>query len=170
LWEQEDHNAVEFFKKIECFGARSGLIMPWHVSDNSRAGINLPHHEPINNSRSKLMVARIWVYAAMPEIISAVQRVYRRLKGGTFFRLTPREKEILIWVGDGLTSKAIAENLGISHRTVETYIANIQRKLDVSNRQQAVTKAVNLGVIVPTFMLSGMTYSISANKELHLKK
>jgi DNA-binding CsgD family transcriptional regulator len=164
-WEQDDTRAVDFFEQVERFGAKSGLIMPYHLSDNARAGINLPHPEPIDVSRGILMLARIWVYAALPEIISSVQRTYRQVKGVLPFRLTPREKEVLMWVGEGLTSKAIADHLGISFRTVEQYVANIQRKLDVSNRQQAITKAVNLGIICPTHLLDGMTYSISANKE-----
>jgi len=164
-WEQDDPYIVDFFKQVERFGARSGLIMPYHLSDNARAGINLPHPDTIDVSRNVLMLARIWVYAALPEIISAVQRSYRQVKGGVILKLTPREKEVLAWVGEGLTSKAIADHLGISFRTVEQYVANIQRKLSVSNRQQAVTKAVNLGIITPTHLLDGMTYSISANKE-----
>jgi len=115
-------------------------------------------------------LARIWVYAALPEIISAVQRSYQQVKGGVTLKLTPREKEVLVWVGEGLTAKAIADCLGISFRTVEQYVANIQRKLSVSNRQQAVTKAVNLGIITPTHLLDGMTYSISANRENRFNK
>jgi len=164
-WEQDDQVAADFFRKVEQFGVHSGLIMPYHPSDNARAGINLPHPEPIESSREKLMLARVWVYAALPEIIANVQRVYRRLKGELSVRLTPREKEILLLVGEGLTAKAAADRLNISFRTVEHYLASVQRKLEVSNRQQAIAKAVNLGIIVPPCLLSNLTYSISANKE-----
>jgi len=63
--------------------------------------------------------------------------------------LSPREKEILLWVGEGLTSKGIADKLRISFRTVEHHLAVIQRKLSVTNRQQAVTRAISLGFILP---------------------
>ncbi len=71
--------------------------------------------------------------------------------GDSIYRdpLTRRQKEILLWVGEGMTSKAIAARLGMSYRTVEHHLAEVQRKLNVSNRQQAVTKAVSLGFILP---------------------
>jgi len=48
--------------------------------------------------------------------------------------LTFREREIVRFVVEGSTSAVIAENLGISRRTVETHLTNIYQKLGVSNR------------------------------------
>lgn len=48
--------------------------------------------------------------------------------------LTGREREIAIMVADGLTNKAIAENLTVSIRTVEGHIYRACTKLDVSDR------------------------------------
>lgn len=47
--------------------------------------------------------------------------------------LTNREKEILGLVGLGLTSKQIAEDLGISSRTVDSHRQSIMQKLEISN-------------------------------------
>lgn len=47
--------------------------------------------------------------------------------------LTRREREILSYVSDGLTSKEIALQLDISHRTVEVYRAKLLRKFGVNN-------------------------------------
>jgi two-component system response regulator NreC len=44
-------------------------------------------------------------------------------------RLTPRERDVLIRVAEGLTNKEIASQLGISPRTVETHRDGIARKL-----------------------------------------
>jgi DNA-binding CsgD family transcriptional regulator len=46
-------------------------------------------------------------------------------------RLTPREHQILALVTQGATSRAIAQQLGISRRTVEAHRANFLRKLDL---------------------------------------
>jgi RNA polymerase sigma factor (sigma-70 family) len=46
-------------------------------------------------------------------------------------QLTPREKEVLIRVAAGRTSREIAEEFGISHRTVETHRESIMRKLRI---------------------------------------
>ncbi len=57
--------------------------------------------------------------------------------------LTPREREVLKWLKCGKTSWAIARILRISERTVNYHVNNIMRKLDVSNRTQAVSVSAN---------------------------
>lgn len=59
--------------------------------------------------------------------------------------LTDREMEVLASLARGLTNKAIAIQLGISDRTVQGHIAHIFRKMGVSNRTEAVIRAVSLG-------------------------
>lgn len=54
--------------------------------------------------------------------------------------LTSRELEILKLVVTGLRSKEIAENLGISKRTVDYHIGNILLKLEVKSRLEIVLK------------------------------
>ena len=61
--------------------------------------------------------------------------------------LTDREVEMLQMLKDGKTNKEIGVEKGISSRTVQSHLANIYRKLDVSNRTEALSKASNLGVI-----------------------
>ncbi len=52
--------------------------------------------------------------------------------------LTEREDAVIRLVGDGLTSRAIAEQLSISRVTVETHIRAAMRKLGATTRRQAV--------------------------------
>jgi RNA polymerase sigma factor (sigma-70 family) len=47
--------------------------------------------------------------------------------------LTPREKEILMHVADGLASREIGDRLNISQKTVETHRTNMMKKMQVSN-------------------------------------
>nr|WP_121062502.1 LuxR C-terminal-related transcriptional regulator [Chachezhania antarctica] len=47
--------------------------------------------------------------------------------------LTRREREIISYLSDGLTSKEIAKKLDISHRTVEVYRAKLLKKFGVNN-------------------------------------
>lgn len=61
----------------------------------------------------------------------------------TLQRLSPREREVLRWLRCGKTSWAISLILRISERTVNYHVNNIMRKLDVSNRMQAVSVASN---------------------------
>jgi DNA-binding NarL/FixJ family response regulator len=61
--------------------------------------------------------------------------------------LTPREIEVLERVAQGLTNRAIGMQLGISDRTVQGHLANVYSKLQVSSRTEAVTKALQMGLI-----------------------
>lgn len=45
--------------------------------------------------------------------------------------LSPREREVLTGIAQGLTNKQIAAELGISHRTVETHRESLMEKLNV---------------------------------------
>jgi DNA-binding NarL/FixJ family response regulator len=50
--------------------------------------------------------------------------------------LTRRELEVAHLVGEGLANRDIADQLGISQRTVETHVENILRKLGFGSRTQ----------------------------------
>lgn len=62
--------------------------------------------------------------------------------------LTPRERELLQAIADGLNDHEISEKLSISVRTVQTHVANILGKLGVESRLQALVHAARFGVVV----------------------
>ena len=62
--------------------------------------------------------------------------------------LTPRETEVLALVAEGLSNKAIADQLGISDQTVKFHVGSIAGKLGAANRTEAVRRAVRRGLIV----------------------
>ncbi|WP_372871580.1 response regulator transcription factor [Paenalcaligenes niemegkensis] len=57
--------------------------------------------------------------------------------------LTPREFDCIYWAAIGKTNKQIGEILEISPHTVSFHMANLSRKLKVSNRQAAIFKILN---------------------------
>ena len=61
--------------------------------------------------------------------------------------LTDREIEVLTHAGHGLTNKEIGKMLFISDRTVQGHLKNIYEKLGVTTRTEAVTLAVQHGLI-----------------------
>ena len=61
--------------------------------------------------------------------------------------LTPREREILQLMADGLPNKTIASRLRISERTVTTHVANIYSKLHVNNRVSAIQEAMRRRIL-----------------------
>ena len=54
--------------------------------------------------------------------------------------LTERERVVLRHLADGYTDREIAEALTLSPRTVETHVANLLRKLNVTNRREAARR------------------------------
>jgi DNA-binding NarL/FixJ family response regulator len=56
-------------------------------------------------------------------------------------RLTPREREVLSLLCQGLSNKAISRRLDIAVATVKVHVGNILRALDVSTRLEAVLLA-----------------------------
>ncbi|MDM0073487.1 response regulator transcription factor [Variovorax sp. J2P1-59] len=93
--------------------------------------------------------------APASEIVAAIDAVSA---GGTFlspavskrlFRnqapkplLTPRESEILSALGRGASSKEIAQELGLSVRTVEAHRQSIKRRLDIEGQAELIKYAV----------------------------
>ena len=63
--------------------------------------------------------------------------------------LTPRELEVLGLLTEGKTNPGIAEELVISRATVKVHVERIIRKLGVSDRTQAVVRAIELGMVRP---------------------
>lgn len=61
--------------------------------------------------------------------------------------LTPREREVLALLAQGLTNRLIARELGVSEKTVKTHVSNVLAKLDVSDRTQAALYAVREGLV-----------------------
>jgi two-component system, NarL family, response regulator NreC len=105
-----------------------------------------------------------------PQLVTAVRDVY---KGGKYlspqvlgklvedFRarvrdtkmrpriatLTPREREILKLLAEGNSVKEIAVSLGLSVKTIEAHKFNLMRKLDIHNKAQLVTYAIQKKII-----------------------
>ncbi len=63
------------------------------------------------------------------------------------FRLAKREKELLKYLHEGIPQKNITDKMFVSIKTVEKYVANIKKKMQVPTIMQAVIKALELGLI-----------------------
>lgn len=61
--------------------------------------------------------------------------------------MTPRERELLVLIGQRLTIKEIAQRLVITPNTVKKHITNIYAKLGVANRLHAIARAQELGLL-----------------------
>jgi DNA-binding NarL/FixJ family response regulator len=63
-----------------------------------------------------------------------------------FPELTARERELLELIAQGHNNQAIAERLGLRHKTVRNHVSNIFSKLQVADRAQAIVRARQAGL------------------------
>lgn len=61
--------------------------------------------------------------------------------------LTPRERDVLGLVAEGMSNKAVAKELNVSDHTVKFHLAAVLGKLGATSRTEAVTKAVRAGLL-----------------------
>ena len=71
----------------------------------------------------------------------------RGARGAPADQITPREMEVLLLMKMGHTNRQIAQKLVISLGTAKNHVEHIIAKLGVSDRTQAVVKALELGVL-----------------------
>jgi DNA-binding NarL/FixJ family response regulator len=93
---------------------------------------------------TSVMAGKPWYSAAVQEVLAKVVRT-----GGTrpLEKLTPREREVLVGIARGLTSKEIGAQFNISARTVETHRAALMRKLDVRSIALLTQLAIREGLV-----------------------
>ena len=62
-------------------------------------------------------------------------------------RLSPREREIITMVAQGMSNQSIGQKLFISDKTVKNYVTSIRRKLGLENRIQIALYAKKCGLV-----------------------
>ena len=117
------HSEVEYLVRAVDIGA-NGYIL----KDSGSKELKQAIMEIINNDSY-----------IQPSLIPALNSrlINRDMDKEKLKSLTKREIEILAQVASGMFNKEIANNLGISERTVKNHISNIFKKIDVSDRTQA---------------------------------
>lgn len=80
-------------------------------------------------------------YCLPPEIAAKLAQRY------SLPALTPREREILERIAGGRSNKEIAALLDLAENTVKNHVHVILEKLGVQDRTQAVTKAIERGIL-----------------------
>ena len=127
------HSEVEYLVKAVDIGA-NGYIL----KDSGSVELKQAIMDIINNDSY-----------IQPSLIPALNSrlINRDMDKEKLKSLTKREVEILAQVASGMFNKEIANNLGISERTVKNHISNIFTKIDVSDRTQAAVFAIRNNII-----------------------
>lgn len=82
----------------------------------------------------------------IPEVLRRVAET-TPLSQSNVVPLTSREMQILRGIAKGRTTKRLAADLGLAAPSIETHLHNIFRKLNATNRGEAVSTALKVGLI-----------------------
>jgi D-alanyl-D-alanine carboxypeptidase/D-alanyl-D-alanine-endopeptidase (penicillin-binding protein 4) len=80
------------------------------------------------------------------------------------YQLTPRQREVLGLIVEGLDNKEIADRLGISERTARAHVSAVLERLGASNRTQAAVAAIQRGILTLLLALVALTGSNAATE------
>jgi DNA-binding NarL/FixJ family response regulator len=122
-----------------------------HVLIVSQLASELPVEDALGAGASGYLLKS----ASPEELLRAVEAVS---SGHAYFSpglarrpatLSPREREILTCLAEGLSSREIAAALHVSPRTVDTHRVRIMKKLDLHKASQLVRFAIRAGLLQP---------------------
>ena len=138
----------EVYSAAYCMGIADGISLPIHSQSGGSAVFNVIHKRSSGHSESEPTGSIPELYLLAVHIHQAIKQHLRPEDSPVGIKkITEREKECLLWSAEGLKTMAIADELDISESTVTFHIQNVMRKLSARNRQQAIARAITLGVI-----------------------
>lgn len=154
VWDQKNfkrRQEMQFYTTAQAYGLDRGIAFPIHGAHAEFGVLNLIHKSSVQPSQQKLN-----------EMISdwslIRDYVFESSKKFTQFNLhdqpeksllTRREIECLQLAAEGKSSWEIAVICKCTAATANFHLTNVRKKFKVKTRQQAIVKAIQLGVIFP---------------------
>ena len=147
-----DGNGLDAVKKLRAAGETMGIvILTMYAGDDQLFGaLEAGASSFVNkDAPAEEVLAAARHAAASPASFSAADLAdaMRRKMTPSGPALSPREKEVLKLLYDGLAVSGIAKKLFISESTTKTHISKVYEKLGAANRVQAVRAALDMGLI-----------------------
>jgi DNA-binding CsgD family transcriptional regulator len=152
MLKEASREVMRFMSEARDFGISSGVSFPVHTAQGDFAMLTFA-----SDQLEQQITCRIQRVLPLGQLFTAyLHEAVRRIFSADVLALskvdlTQREKECLLWATEGKTTWETSKILNISERTVTFHLQNVQGKLGASNRQQAVARAVSLGIIEPQF-------------------
>jgi DNA-binding NarL/FixJ family response regulator len=147
-----DGNGLEACRQIRADNSEVGIvILTMYAGDDqlfealeSGASAFVPKNAPAED-----VVAAARHAASSPRSFTAndLNEAMKRRLSPTGPQLSPREREVLALLADGLGVAQISRKLYISESTTKTHISKLYEKLGAGNRAQALMTALKLGLL-----------------------
>lgn len=152
VWEPETFKSEAeraLYEEASGYGIRSGVTLPIHgpngefgvisFASDSKTGPGFTRD--LDQAMPAMTLVRDYAFASSQRFLETASEAAPRL--------TRRELEVLTWVMAGKSSWEISMITRCSEATVNFHLANVRQKFNVNTRQQAVIKAISLGLINP---------------------
>lgn len=76
-----------------------------------------------------------------------MEMLFKKEEEDSFSKLTPKEREVLIGLGEGLSNQGMAKKLMVTEFTVKKHVSQVLNKLCVNDRTQAALLAQSKGLV-----------------------
>jgi DNA-binding NarL/FixJ family response regulator len=124
--------------------ARNDEVIP--VEQGRLLASGIPGAEFVElDSRNHILLEHEPAWQRFQEAVLAFLQPERAAFSPVFAALSPREREVLSLMADGLSNTEIADHLRISEKTVRNHASNLFDKLGVWSRTQAIVFARDHG-------------------------
>lgn len=158
VWEPAIFDGPEgsaLYEEACSHGIRTGVTLPVHGPNGEFGVLSFASDAPAGKEFSRcvaqvmpaLTLVRDYAFASAIRFLGGGST--HAVGGEAVPRLTRRELEVLNWVMAGKSSWEISKITNCSEATVNFHLANVRQKFNVNTRQQAVVKAISLGLISP---------------------
>ncbi|SPE50069.1 Response regulator receiver [Verrucomicrobia bacterium] len=169
---KDGNKAIQLFRRLHPDVVLMDLRMPGKTGVEATAAIvaefpqarvllisNYDGDEDISQAMDAGAAGYLFKSIMEDEMLNAIRQVHAgkrylpravtlRLRERTApVRLTQRENDILSMLGKGFSNKELANVLGVSADTVKTHLKNLFRKLNVSDRAEAMREAIHRGFL-----------------------
>lgn len=150
-----ESNGVEIAEEIRKSDPESRIILytGYDIKDYYHLLLNYNIDGIVHKTASKEQLLRVIFSALNDEItvpndfISFMKRYMDQNNESSVGNINEKELQILKFISQGYTNKAIACELEVTQRTIEKYISKIFTKLDADSRVEAVMKAQELKIL-----------------------
>jgi DNA-binding CsgD family transcriptional regulator len=130
------------------FGYKAGISAVLHLPCGEHFVLGVMRDEPLPKDEARLADWVAQIHLLTVYAYEAGARVLRAPREPQFSnQLSQRERECLLWTAEGKTAWEIGRILSLSERTVAGQLSSAMRKLECVNKQQAVVKALRLGLL-----------------------
>jgi NarL family two-component system response regulator LiaR len=152
-----DIDGIEVLKRLRAQDPGIHVVILTSAADDSLllaaldAGATsyLPKTAEIGEVLATIRAAALGQSTLPPRITARLVHAVRQRDRdiGPLHRLTPRERDVLAALAQGLSNRDIARTLRISEETVKTHVSSILAKLGLADRTQAAIYALRHGIV-----------------------